>query len=55
MAFQIGSSAVINNSRKGSFTSLNAGSSRPSRPSTGDFYYNASIKNIQVWNGTKWV
>ncbi len=57
MAIKIGSSTVIDNSRKGIFTSLNPGvySSPPSSPSTGDFIYNSSTQQVQVYNGSTWV
>lgn len=57
MALKISSSTVVDNARKGLFTSLNPGtySSPPSGPSTGDLIYNTSTQQIQVYNGSTWV
>jgi hypothetical protein len=56
-AIKISATTVINSSRKGIFTSLNPGvySSPPSGASTGDFIYNSSTQQIQVYNGSTWV
>lgn len=57
MAFKVGSNEVITGARKAQFTSLNPGvyTSPPSSPSTGDFIYNSSTQQIQVYNGSTWV
>lgn len=58
MAIQISSTAVINNSRKGIFTSMNPGvfanASRPGSPATGDVLYSSTNSELQVWNGSAW-
>ena len=57
MAFQISGTDVINDSRKGIFTSLNPGtsSSNPGSPSQGDIYYNISSASVFAYNGSSWV
>jgi len=57
MALKISNNEVITNARKGQFTSLNPGvyTSPPGSPSTGDFIYNSSTQQIQVYNGSTWV
>lgn len=59
MAIQISGTTVINDSRKGIFSSMNAGSfsdgTRPASPSTGDIIYNTTTGKVQVWNGSAWV
>jgi hypothetical protein len=58
MALQINSNAVVNDSRKGIFLSMNVGvytdATRPSSPSTGDVIFNSTVGNIQVYTGTSW-
>lgn len=50
MTYQISGTTVINDSRKGIFTSMNPGasSSNPGSPSTGDIYYNTSTGTLGV-------
>jgi hypothetical protein len=55
MAYQISGTTVINDSRKGIFTSVNVGTSQPGSPSTGDIYYDNSSGNLKVYNGSSWV
>ena len=56
MPYQISGTAVINQSRKGLFTSVNVGSYTPSnRPtsgiSAGDIIYNSTLKVLEVYDG----
>jgi hypothetical protein len=57
MSIQISGTDVVNNSRKGIFTSMNPGvaSSPPASPSTGDIYYNSTSKQIFAYDGTSWI
>lgn len=58
MAIQISSTAVIDNSRKGIFISLNPGvyttATRPGSPSTADIIYNSTTGFVEYWNGSTW-
>jgi len=60
MPYQISGTAVINDSRKGIFTSINitpySGSSNyPSGAAAGDVIYDSSIKELKVYDGSAWV
>ena len=60
MPYQISGTAVINQSRKGIFTSVNVGSYTSSnRPtsgiSAGDIIYNSTLKVLEVYNGSAWL
>ncbi len=59
MAYQISGTAVINQSRKGIFTSVNVGSytssNRPTTISAGDIIYNSTLKVLEVYNGSAWL
>ena len=54
MAFKINGTEAINNSRKGSLSSLNIGTytpaTRPSPASSGDIIYNSSIESLEHWD-----
>ena len=60
MAYKISGTEVINDSRKGLFTSANVGSYTPSnRPtsgiSAGDIIYNSTLKVLEVYDGSTWL
>ncbi len=59
MPYQISGTAVINQSRKGIFTSVNVGSytssNRPTTISAGDIIYNSTLKVLEVYNGSAWL
>ena len=58
MALQISGTSVVDNNRKGIFTSVNIGVFTPgTRPSasTGDIIYNSTVGAIEVYNGTNWI
>jgi len=57
MSIQISGTDVINDSRKGIFASMNPGvaSSPPASPSTGDIYYDSTLKKIFAYDGTYWI
>jgi hypothetical protein len=58
MALQISSNTVIDNTRKGTFLSMNLGvyttATRPSSPTSGDMIFNSDTGNIEVFDGTNW-
>jgi len=60
MSYKISGTEVINDSRKGIFTSANVGSFTPSnRPtsgiSAGDIIYNSDTKELEVYDGSSWL
>ncbi len=59
MPYQISGTAVINQSRKGLFTSVNVGSytssNRPTTISAGDIIYNSTLKVLEVYDGSTWL
>ena len=60
MAYQISGTEIINDSRKGIFTSMNITpysglSNYPSGAAAGDVIYDSSIKELKVYDGSSWV
>jgi len=60
MSYKISGTEVINDSRKGLFTSANVGSYTPSnRPTVGicagDIIFNSDTKELEVYDGSKWL
>jgi len=58
MAIQISGTTVIDDSRRGIFSSISFGSfatgSEPASPSIGDVIYNTTDAALKVWNGSSW-
>lgn len=57
MALLITGTAVVNDSSKGLFQTVNPGTykTRPSGPTIGDIIYYPVTNTLEYWNGSAWI